>query len=185
MNFESALRDLAEPDKKIPAPRVVTLKPSEWAHDYEGRPDGSVAFGVRVITDADVQTARAEAAKLAIELHPEDGEGRLEAYNDALLRWAVARGLCDPNDVTSPHPYLPLPEDMVRVAFPQTTIRRLFDEIERLQIETSQIFPEATDDELGELAELLSVDAPFGDLPEPRARRARRFARFILDELQG
>lgn len=181
----SAFRRAVESQRKgarKPA-RIIELQPHEFADDWEGRPTSPVLFGLRVPSEGDVMTGRAEAVKRAVELHPDSPE-QVDAFNDALLEALVARGICDPNDVTAPHPLLELAEDMVPMALKPLTLRRIFDEIEKLQIEQSPLFPEATDDEVGELVGLLAMQAPLTQLDRSRQLRARRFLKFVLDELE-
>lgn len=166
-----------------PPPRTLPLPPSVWASDWRERPSEVVVVGLRLLADAEEQTARAEATRFALELHPEADEGFVEAYNDALIRWLVARGICDPNDVRRPYPLLPMAEDQVRGALTGAGLRFIFDALEALQIETSPLYQEADDDELHVLAELLSADEPLAALSGAEERRARRLLRFVLQAI--
>lgn len=179
--FKRAVESHSRNGARKPA-RVIELHPHEFADDWQGRPASPVLFGLRVPPEADVMTGRAEAAKRAAELHEQSPE-QVDAFNDALLEYLVARAICDPNDVTAPHPLLELAEDMVPLALKPLTLRRIFDEIEKLQIEQSPLFPEATDDEIGELVGLLAMQSPLAALDRARQLRARRFLKFVLDEL--
>jgi hypothetical protein len=131
----------------------MVLPRSAFADVWSGKPAGDVAIGLRVLSEADVQTARAEAAKLAVELHPEDGDDRIDAFNDALVRWAVARGTTDPNDVR--RPYFEAAEDTVRDALTSHGALAVYEALERLTIETSPLEPPASNDDLHSLADVL------------------------------
>ncbi len=169
----------------MPAPRTLVLPPSIFASEWPGRPKEPVVVGLRLLPDAEEQTARAEAVKLALELHPEGDDAWVEAYNDALLRWIVARGICDPNDLTQPTQIFPMAEDQVRQALTSSGVRYVFDAIERLQLETSPAYAEASEDELWELIHRLEADPDLGMLERPSRARALRLLRYVLLELQA
>jgi hypothetical protein len=153
----------------------MRLEPGDFAGTWSLRPTGDVMVGLRVYSESDCRTAEAEAAK----------QETPEAANAVLLGIAVARALCDPNDVNSPHPTFPLAEDIVPIALTPNAIRRIFDEVERLHVEQSPAFPEATDEELMELAGALLPEQPFRGLVATDARRCRRYARFLLDAIES
>lgn len=169
----------ARPTRKPAA--TLLLEPSAFSSDWDSRPDSAVLIGLRVPSESDTQSAIAESAKRAIELHDET-EGRIGAFNDALLSMLVARSVCDPNDVLAVHPLLELPDEIVPLAFPPATIRHIFDAVEKLQIDTSPIYEEATDEEVATLCTRLSEGA-LGRAERVASKRARRFLRFVLDEL--
>lgn len=183
----TTLRDAtAKLGSKVAAPRTITLPPSVFASEWEKRPKLPVEVGIRTLSDGDEQTAIAEATKYAIQAFPDGGEGFVDSYNDALIRWIVARGICSPLDVNTPSFVLELPdEELVRQVFTRAGTRYVFDAIERLQLETSPIFPEANDDEISDLAAMLSRDEPLDPLVGTDAARARRLLAFVLYELQA
>jgi len=113
----------------------------------------------------------------------EDPQHRVEAFNDTLVALAVARGLCDPEDQTKPHSILPFADDMVRDAFPSSTLRRIWDDLERLGVEQSPLTPEATDDDLGSLVAAVQTGA-HRDLDGEAGGRFRRYATHMLDALR-
>lgn len=166
-------------------PRTLVLPPSVFASEWTSRPREPVVVGLRLLADGEEQTARAEAVRCASELHPEAfTEEWLEAYNDALLRWIVARGICDPNDLTQPSQVLPMAEDQVRSALTSLGVRFIFDAIERLQVETSPLYSEASSEEIEELRHRLA-NAELGSLTPTAAGRARRLLRYVLLELRA
>lgn len=184
--LSQSLNTLRGQSGKIAPPRTLTLPASIFASDWGARPKDSIAVGLRSLSEGDLQTSTSEATKFALGVHPEGGEAFVDAYNDALIRWALARGLCDPNDVHGPCPVLPLPdEEAVRCAFTKAGARWIFDELERLQIETSPIYPEADEDDIRALGDFLSRDEPLWPLEGLRERRARRLLRFVLEEIQA
>lgn len=162
-----------------PAPLCVTLQPSAYADTWEGvKPQGPFVVGLRTISEDEVEKARAEAARIAYECHPERQSGdaadeaRREAYADALVRLAVARASCSPDDVS--RPYSEIPDDWARHALTADAVRRLWDALERLTVESSPTAPIATDADCAELAALLVDSAAWARVSTPDAMRARR-----------
>ena len=168
----------------LPASRTAMLYPSDFADSWEGKPTDAIVVGLRLLSDQEETVAKAGAADEAVKLYEED-DLRIEAYNKLLVSAAVAQAVCDPNNVRDPHPAIPMPEDNLGQILTAAAISRLFDELERLQVDQSVIFREATDEELRELAHLLTVDQPLAELDRVRSRRARRYVAFLLDELNG
>jgi hypothetical protein len=164
--------------------RHVTLDPSAFADGWAEKPLEEVAIGLRLVGEDDVQAARVEAARLAIGWY-DDGEGgcvdedaRVEAYNDALVRWIVARGATDPNDVTQP--YFAMAEETVRVALTSEGVRRIWDELVLLQIGAGVRMAPATDPDLARLARAL----PFvGKLAEGPQAEVRKLLAHCLEQL--
>lgn len=157
-------------------PRTTIIKPEEWSSSWEKRPATPIVVGLRLLSASDVETAELEAQKAA-----ENGGER--AYHETGVAFTVARGICDPNNVAKPHPRLEFAEDMVPLALNKRTIARLFDELERLAVDTVPIYAEATEENIRDLCIILSVDDPFADIDPVRAARARRYLKFALDEL--
>lgn len=170
------------------APAVVTLAPSAYADTWEGlRPSLPFAVGLRTISEDEVEKCRAEAARLAYECHPERqagdaaDEARRETYSDALVRLAVARAACSPDDVS--RSYSEIPDDWARHALTADAVRRLWDALERLTVETSPTTPAASDEECAELATLLSTGSAWASCSRAGAARARRLLAAALDIL--
>lgn len=159
----------------------MLLQPSAYATDYVRRPDEPVSIGLRLLSEADLQAARAGATKCAVDLFPGDGESdaAVLAYNDALLREVVARAACDPNDARQP--YFQGDEEEVREALTSDGCRAVWDELERLAIERSPLAPLADD------AEIASLPAAWvrcaGMLSVTKQRQLRRLAGFVLRAL--
>lgn len=177
--FSKSLADSVKPA------RVVVLPLSAWASDWHDRPSGEVAVGLRLLSEADTQTCMASAAREAREVYPEapeDSPELVEAYNSALMRWAVARATCDPNDASKP--WLDAAEDTIALALTPSGIRRLWDELERATLEESVTTREASDLDLVELAALLVAPDELEALPLAAARRLRRLAAHMLDTLR-
>lgn len=177
----STLASLTRGLQKLGAPRVVELTPGDFASDWERRPVSPVPVGLRLPSDDDVQAARAQATKRVEALDCHDPETATATWNDALMALAVARCLCDPRDVLG-QPLVPIDEDNIGAALTPVAIRRLFDELERLQVEQSPLAPEATDEELHALRDAISTGEHV-ELTGADGRTFRRFARYCLDLL--
>ncbi len=192
--FYRAIDALPKPKQgaKIPASKTYLIQPIHFAEAWESKPVDGILLGIRVPSEKDVQGARTEAAKIARRVPVEDdatdeeiNEIRVQAFNDALMHMAVSSALCDPNDVSSPHPFFDMPDDMVPLALKSKTIQYIFDMIETLHTEQSPIFQEITDVEEIRLIELLSADDPYNGVDRVTAMKARRFLRYALDMLEG
>jgi hypothetical protein len=167
-----------------PAPKTFDLLPEHFGAAYEGKPVSKITVGLRVPSESEVRGIESAATKEAAQADG-DFDQKLEAYNRALFTFYVARGLCNPHDVTAPHPLFELPEDMIPLALTPRSIRRLFDEIELLHVEQSPIFLEATPEEVSELADRLAEPEAFDAVPRPQRLRALRYLRFVLDTLRA
>lgn len=171
--FGSLLRNA-----KRAAPRIVELPVHAWADTWDRKPVVTVKVGIRLISESDVQTARAEAAKKAVELHEGHlDDAMIDAFNDALMRWVVARATCTPEDVTMP--FFEMAEDEVADALTSAGVRRLYDEFDMLAALASPLVLEASDDDLKMLSEMLSRNGVSG-LGRTEAARVRRLAGEIL-----
>lgn len=142
--------------KAIRAPgRTLLLEPWVFADEWDGKPKDAVCVGLRLMSETSKTVARGEAEKLADEFHPRGGPNWIDAFNDALIRYVVALGICDPNDVSKPSTLLPYAEDQVRTALTSKGARLIFDALDQYEIETSEIEAMATDETIDELVSLL------------------------------
>jgi hypothetical protein len=171
----------------VAPPRVVEVPVSMFAEDWDKKPEFPAKLGVRHISDADVQAARSHASKVATQQHPNlsneaDRECWVEAYNDALMRWIVARAACSAVDAKQ---YFELwqeaPEDLVKHALTSEGVRFIFDAWEQMKLETSPLSTEATDEEIASMFDLIQVSLP--ELSPQRQARVRRMLGFCLSEL--
>jgi hypothetical protein len=171
------------------------MQPEFFAESWGRRPTGAFDVGLRVPSEqeylnasAEAEAAQAEAIAKALK-DPECSDARAEelgvrAHNQKLVTFCVARGVCNQHNVMLPHPYFELPDDEIPLALKSKAIERIFDEIERLAIDQSPVFPEATELELLELAELLATDDPFENVPSVKRSRCRRYLKLVLDSLR-
>lgn len=161
------------------APRHVVLKPSDFADTWADKPSTEVAVGIRLLSENDYQTAKAEASRVVERLYTandgglRDHEKAAEAWDDALICWVVAIGTCNVNDVQAS--YFPYANDVITLALTSRAIQRIYDAIDLLHLEESPATHEATDEELVALGEALAKGAEvLSSLKRIEARRARR-----------
>lgn len=174
-------QQIASPSARRPAPKTFVLKPEHFAENWERRPTQPVEIGLRVPSEAAIQTATIEAEKLAAEATELE---RNQVYQGHMLAFVVARGMCSVHDVTQPHPIFELAEDIIPQAFKSKTIEGLFDEIELLMVDQSPAFAEATLEELRELGDYLGMDDPFSGMTPMLRGQCARYARLILDRIR-
>lgn len=173
--------------RKARAPAmIVVLPPSAFADDWEGRPDEDVAVGLRLLSENDIQAARRIATDAAVKQYAEDGrivdhDAYIDAANDGLVREAIARAMCDPNDVTQPHPLLPYAQDLVMYAFTSAGARFVWDELHRLTVAHSPLVRPAEDGDVEALAALLARGA-LERLPPSKAIAARKLLASVLED---
>lgn len=164
--------------------RTIVLEPWVFADDWGGKPATAICVGLRLMSEADKGRARNEAEKIAFELHARGGPNWVDAFNDALVRFVVAFGICDPNDVERPSEILPLAEDQVRRALTARGARFIFDAVHRYEVETSALAPEADDADLDELGTRIEA-GEIERLTGASRALARRFLRYALDEIRA
>lgn len=189
--------------KKRPAPRTFKLRPEHFADTWGKPPTGPFDIGLRVPSEqayrsavGEAEKAQADAVEKALKdptiatavragYHEQLVEIATTAYNQKLIDFCVARGICHTLDVNSPHPYFELAEDELPLALKSNAIRRIFDEIELLAVDQSPVFAQINDEEVLDLAELLAIDDPFDIVSPIVATRCRRYLKLVLDLLRN
>jgi hypothetical protein len=166
-----------------PPARTFELLPDHFADDFEGRPVAPIEIGLRLSSEDECRTIEDAAERLAMKA--ENGAEALEIYNRNAQCFQVARAICDPNDVTSGHPFFDMPEDLVPVALKPAAILRIRQELHLLQIEQSPLHPEADDEEVGELSDLLALEEPFAAISPAAQGLARRYLKFALELIRN
>lgn len=181
--FDSALEQ--QTGGEIPPPKVVKLPLSAWSSTYDGRPECDVRVGLRLPGQEDSDAIEAEALKSLRENLEQGDDAAMKAYQESKLTNLVAACICSPEDVTAAHELFPMPNALLQVALTKQGLRRLFDEIELLQIETSPAFGEASDEQVAVLVELLTGGGltKLDSSDSIRAHRSRRYCAFLLEEL--
>lgn len=165
------------------AARSVSLPVAAFAETWEERPSAAVEVGLRLVSEAEVQTAMAEANAYACKMH-EGGalEPWIACYNDSLMRGIVARATCRPGDLAAS--WFDRPEDDIRDALTPAGLRLLWDELAALQVETSPLARGLDDDGVASLAAQLAAGA-LSKLPAEDAERVRRYLRVVAEALGG
>lgn len=178
------------------APRRVILTPDAFADTWHKKPAAEVCVGLRTISSAEVQGAKALAEEQASrwyprarleDLTPEAQAVSLEqshkAFSDGVMRHCVARALCDPNDVTKP--FIVGAEDRIREAFREETVRRLWDELLILNAATAVTITRADDEDLARLGRILCDGRAVGALPPGDAIEVRTLLAYVHTLLVG
>lgn len=179
----SAFKEIVDKRGRRPL-RHVILNRCDFADPWPAKPADQVILGLRKIADGDIQTARAEAAKFAVDMH-EDEEGRIEAYNDCLMRWMIIAGTCDENDTGVTAPIFEGSEENVRFALTSGAIRFLWDNIDAFHVEMNPFVREISDEDLERLAARLLTDPLPENLPTSTRIRIKKFLGFVLQEIEN
>lgn len=169
-------------------PRKVVLQPSAFADTWSGKPGGDIAIGLRLLSEADVQTAKAEAEVQARRWYadPNDGEvthweGLTDAYNDGVMRHCLARACVDVNDVTVS--FFESAEDTVRNALTPEGVARLWDELTLLHAASGIRIAAADDEEIARLARVLADGHAVAALDKGEAIELRKLLGYCLSML--
>lgn len=181
----------SEQGKLLP-PGTVVVPPAAWSSQWSDRPEEEVCIGLRFVPDADLEDARVEAYRRAAglfpdhEKSPETTELFITSFQDGLVRWVIARGTCDPNNLHNPWEcWNAAPEDIaVEQALTDLGAQLIYDAWERMRIQANIALPTATDADLLLLPELLRRLPRMAAVSRTRALRVRRLLRFVLEELE-
>jgi hypothetical protein len=173
---------------RLPPPSFVLVPASAFTVEWEARPREEQAVGLRLVSQSDIETARAQARERAMEAVPDvtdysqDQQAWIDAFNDALMGHIVAMAMCDPNDVEKPWAVIKAaPEDIVRRFMTPGAIKHVYDAWERMRIGLDPVHPEATDEDIARLPALMAeCDTKLSTV---RAARVRRLLAFVLEEL--
>ncbi len=172
-------------------PGDVVVPPEAWASTWTDRPVEPVCVGLRFVAEGDLQDARVEAFRRASRLYPDHektargAELWEQTFKDGLVRWVVARGTCDANDVNSPwEGWQAAPEDMALEVLSDLGAQLIFDAWERMRVAADIGLVAASDEELLLLPDLVRRLPSLERLSPARALRVRRFLRFAMEELE-
>ena len=186
MKFKDERAQTPKPD------RIVVLPIACFVADWQGRKalgnTPTVAVGLRKICDMDVQAARAEASKSTLAIYA-DEKGKIRdaasanaSYSDLLIRHAMSRAMCDPNDAS--RSFFAFPDEAtVKQALSTDAIVRLWDEYVLMTRTTGVEFAKASDDDLERLARALFARGVLTALPEGTEAEVRKMALWVLNQL--
>lgn len=173
MNLQQAKTKLRAPGATLVLPLWV------FADEWEHKPNAPVCVGLRLLSETDKSQARAEASRLATQLHPEGGDNWVDAFNDQLQLAVSAVGMCDPNDVRKPPELFPVAVDQVPNAFTSKGAGYVFQAIARYEVQASPIEVPAGAEEIARLLALLGkVD------PETLSLGLRRTISYVAELLE-
>ena len=187
-NYSHLTAPTKQPRKAL---RRAVLPVTAFADTRPDKPDASVAIGLRLISDDDVTYANAAADALAHKLYQDarneneltSEEGFVQARNDALMRFCVARSACDVNDVTKD--YFPFGEDQVRTALTSEAVARLWDELVILHALHGLRIAPATDPQIERFARILLDSRATSALSAPNAQELRKLVTHCLALLEA
>lgn len=186
----------AAPAETQRPPRTVILPANAWSSKYHGKPAGDVEVGLRRYAEADAVQARARASQVAWRNHPEpsEEEERAQTWNSTMMAWIVAASCCEPADQSKSffgHPQMNGDkvgaEAVVPLALSPKGVEFLFLAVDTMLVEDAPSSPDATEEDLRELAGMLDAEQGLGGLglPEAKLRRVRRLLGTALDILRG
>lgn len=185
------MASFSEVETTLPPGNVVVPRDA-FASTWIDRPeDEEVCIGLRLIPNTDIEDARIEAARHAAKLFPNHEKSEettalfVASFNDAMIRWVIARGTCDPNNVHAPWKlWEAAPEDIVKEALTDLGAQLIFDAWERMRLALDIGIAVASDEDIALLADLAKRLPKLRTLSRAREQRCRRLLRFVLEELE-
>lgn len=163
------------------AARTLTLTATDWNYSWDKRPAGEIVIGLRIPTPVDMERAENVANMLTERIHDEDA--KRSAKRRSLEAFAVARGICDPNNFRGPHPLLEMAEETVPRALTLPAIEKILAAIAQMVTDANPSKPEATDEEIATLWRLLAAGDVFEGLDAGRIAEAREHLKIAYDAL--
>lgn len=179
--------------ERLQPPSTIVVSPNAWSSTWAKRPKEDVCLGLRFVSDRELEDAHIEAYKRAERLFPahKESEAAKElfaaSFTGTLMRWVVARGTCDPNDVTQLWElWADAAEDIaVEMALTDHGVQFIYDAWERMRIAADIAMPVASDDDISLLSELAKRLPTLAGQSRAREQRCRRLLRFVLEELES
>jgi len=179
----SAFSQLTE-HVSVPPRKTVVIRAEHWASTFGDAPANPIKVGLRLLSIEDQETIRQVANKAALDAINADLDAQIAAHN-AVLVTTVARAICSAKDARRGHDFFSSPDDLLPIALTESSLKWLFDEVEKLTVECSPIFSEADDNDVADVCAALS-DGALNRLTESdpvKAARVRRYLDFVLTEL--
>lgn len=167
-----ATYDSAQPRK--PA-STLTIPVTAFSDDWLERPTAAIAVGLRLLSELDGQIVTRDASNATVVFFGLDQPGAIRPpaevmnaiYISRCMALAVARSVCDPNDVQKMHDELLALEDHVHRYFSPDGIKFVFQALQEKTAALSPLSPEASDEELTLLVAHLKAGTiaslPFGE----------------------
>ena len=137
---------------------ILVLPPDAFADDWRDRPTTEVAVGLRRLSERDEKVAKEQGRKIVFRDHVRDGEIvdkdlAWESYNDELIRYLMARAMCDVNDVSKP--FFEYAEDVIHAALTTEGLKLVWDTWWMMKL-TGPAAPVADDAALRRLARIIA-----------------------------
>jgi hypothetical protein len=162
----------------------VELAPALWADGRPAKPSAPVKVGLRLLPEAEFERCRTIAANHAWREHqnPDDEANRDDCFNSRLMGLLMAEATCHPENIDKK--FFEHADTKIFLDLTPDGIRYLWDHYEAFAVVESPIAPEATDDELLELADVIRAGMLFEGLDLERARRVRRLLKAAIEATQ-
>jgi hypothetical protein len=160
---------------------IIVLPPTAFSDEWKDRPTTDVAVGLLRLSERDEKISKEQARKIVARDHVRDGkvvdqEQAIESYNDELIRYLMARAMCDPND--SSKPFFEFAEDLIHVALTTTGLHFVWDKWWVLKL-SGPTMPTAQDDDLRRLARILTRPEYMGRLGEAEVSARKLLAEVL------
>jgi hypothetical protein len=180
--------DSARPSRPI---TTMVIPPSAFAEGWERRPTAAIAVGLRLLSELDAQIATRDGATSTVKflnlaepgvtrLSPEDEN---DIYLSRIMGMAIARSVCDPNDILKMHDDLPALEDHVFRYFTPAGIKLVFEALQLAGAQHNPLSPTATDEDLALLVAHLQAGT-IAALPRAEQLAIRRLLGCALEPLR-
>ena len=136
----------------------IVLPPSAFSDEWRDRPKTEVAVGLRRLSEQDEKVSKEQGRKIVFRDHVRDGkvvfeDQAWESYNDELIRYLMARAMCDVNDVS--RPFFEMAEEVIHVALTSEGLRLVWDRWWMLKL-SGPAAPVANDAALRRLSRILA-----------------------------
>ena len=136
----------------------ILLPPTAFSDEWKDRPTSAVAVGLRRLSEQDEKVSKEQGRKIVFRDHVREGkivdqEQAWESYNQELIRYMMARAMCDVNDVSKP--FFEFAEDVIHVALTSEGLGLVWDRWWMLKI-SGPAAPQADDDSIRRLARILA-----------------------------
>lgn len=163
---------------------IVEIHPSLYADNRPNKPSSPVRVGLRIVSEADIARARSVAESFANRQHRELGSREVweECYNSHLIATLLFDAVVHPDNIERRWFER---DSQVTLDLTSNGIQFLWDHYEMHRVATSTIAPEATDEELLELEDMILTGSLFDGVDLERARRVRRLIKAALVEAAG
>jgi hypothetical protein len=136
----------------------IVLPPTAFADEWKDKPNTDVAVGLRRLSEQDEKVSKEQGRKIVFRDHVRKGkvvdeEEAWESYNQELIRYLMARAMCDVNDVSKP--YFDFAEDTIHVALTSEGLGLVWDKWWMLKM-SGPAAPVADDDAVRRLSRILA-----------------------------